>query len=185
MSYVVYLDERKKLILRPDCIAMCPALMGLDDREVLVIALIYDNYSTLRRYNESDRIRRAILQIYENDNNPKLLSALEDPQPNHRITNAVNAYKSLQYDPKVALMNKYQQMINDLQEKMSISDGNTALKNNLASMELLRKSIQGLENEITDDVISQGVLKGDQENSLLEIWQKNRKLYQAMFEKKK
>ena len=184
MSYVLYIDEKKRLVLHPACISLCPPLTALSHEELIVIALVYDNHSTLRRYNEGDRIRRAILQVYDLNNNPKLLAELENPTANGRIANAVSAYKSLQFDPKVELANKYQQMISDLQEKMSADDGPNALKNNLASMDLLRKSIRELENEITDDVLKEGQLKGDQENSLLEIWQKNIRNYNVIKNKK-
>lgn len=183
MSYVLHIDEKKNLVLHPACIALCPPLTALSHEELIVIALVYDYHSTLRRFNEVDRIRRAILQVF-NDNVPSLLEALENPKPNHRITNAVRAYKSLQFDRKEELIIKYQKMVNDLQEKMDINNGGTALKNDLASMDMLNKSIKALENEITDDIISQGQLKGGQENSLLEIWQKNIKNYYAIADKK-
>jgi len=87
-----------------------------------------------------DRIRRAILQIFD-DNSPKLLDALENPQPNHRITNAVNAYKSLQYDPKTELALAYQRKIDSLQELLEGENGPTAISNILKSIAELRKSI--------------------------------------------
>lgn len=176
MSYIFYLNEKAKILLRPACIQLCPELASLNEKELLVIMLVYDNHSTLRRYNEMDRIRRAILQIFD-DNSPKLLDALENPQPNHRITNAVNAYKSLQYDPKTELALAYQRKIDSLQELLESENGPTAISNILKSIAELRKNIHSLENEIAQDVIAEGRIEGDKELSFLEKLQSNRKLY--------
>lgn len=183
MSLLFTTDIKGKAILRPACYKLCPELSALEEREMMTIILAFDYWSPLRRYNEADRIRRAILMVYD-DNNPKLLKALEDRPAHDRITNAVEAYKSLQYDPKIALAEKYQQTVNDLQESINANLGDRELQNKLVNIDRLRKSIMALEQEITDDIIEKGRLQGDGELSYLEEMQSNKKLYDTVTKKK-
>jgi hypothetical protein len=176
MSYLLAIDEKRGLILRPACLKLCPALSGLTDKEAVVIALVYDDQSTLRRFHEEDRIRRAILQVYSN-NNPELLKELENPSPHSRITNAVEAYKSLQYNPKEELKKTFQKKIDSLQDLLEQETGPTGIKNILASILELRKNIQALDNEIAEDIIAEGRIEGDKELSFLEKLEENPKLY--------
>lgn len=184
MSLLFTVDIKEKLVIRPACYKLCPELSGLDEKELMVIVLVFDYWSPLRRYNEADRIRRALLMVYD-DNNPKLLKALEERPSHDRITNAIEAYKSLQYDPKIALAEKYQQTINDLQESINAGLGDRELQSKLSNIDRLRKSVMALEQEITDDVIAQGKLQGDAELSYLENMQANKKLYESVTKKKK
>lgn len=184
MSLLFTVDIKNKVLLRPDCYKLCPELSALDEKEIMVLILSFDYWSPFRRYNEKDRIRRSVLEVYL-DNNPKLLEALDNPQPNHRITNAVNAYKSLQYNPKIALVEQYQKTINDLQESINAQLGDRELQSKLTNIERLRKSIMALETEITDDVIAKGRIQGDGQLSYLEEMQANKKLYEAVTKQKR
>lgn len=184
MSLLFTVDTKERVILRPACYQLCPELSALDEKEMLVIILVYDDWSPLRRYNERDRIARAILMVYD-DNNPKLLKALETRPPHDRITNAINAYNSLQFNPKVELVKKYQATIADLQESINAQLGDRELQSKLRNIDQLRKSIMALEQEITDDIIAHGKLQGNAELSYLENMQANKKLYDSVTMKKK
>jgi hypothetical protein len=184
MSLIIDVDIKNNTILRPGVLGLCPALGALDERELIVVALVYDNCSPMRRYNLGDRIRRSILQVYENDNNPKLLSALENMEDGHRITRAVYYYKGLQYDRKEAMIEQYKVMIDDVRDQMDVSGGTTKLKKDLESIEMLEKSIKALEAERDDDIVAMGVLKGGADNSLIELWQKNLKNWESIKNKK-
>lgn len=184
MSLLFTVDTKENVILRPDCYRLCPELSALNEKEMLVIILVYDDWSPLRRYNERDRITRALLMVY-NDNNPKLLKALEERPAHDRITNAINAYNSLQYNPKAELVKKYQDTISDLQESINANLGDRELQSKLSNIDRLRKSIMALEQEITDDIIAQGKLQGDAELSYLENMQANKKLYESVTKRKK
>lgn len=183
MSLLIHIDVKNKLVLRPACVHLCPELSVLSEKELMVIILVYDNYSVLRRYNEADRIRRAILMIFD-DNEPKLLDALEKRPPHDRITVAVEAYKSLQYDPKIELANAYQKKIDSLTSSLERETGPTAISNILKSISELRKNKLALETEVANEVIEQGKIKGDQELSYLEELQSNRKRYELLTRKK-
>jgi hypothetical protein len=182
MSYVIDLDIRNKIILRPACVQLCPELGGLSDDEIIFIALSYDYKSPLRRYNQQDRIRRAMIQAF-GDNVPKILEAIEHNDINHRIIVAIEAYKSLQYDEKEELKNTYKEKIVQLQGQIPSLDGRN-LENALKSIDMLTNRIKSIENEIYEDAIKEGQLKGSQELSHLEVLQKNKKNYDLVRNRK-
>lgn len=184
MSYLISIDGKKNIVLRPACIQLYPELATLDELELVFLVKAFDyHYKPLRRYNEMDRVRRAMLDTW-GDNKPRLIEDIESKDPSRRINICINAYKALQYNPKIEQAEAYQRKINELQEKLADADGPTEIKNILSSQELLRKQISSLENEILEDVISEGQLKGDQELSYLEVLQRNPKLYKAVQERK-
>lgn len=180
MSLLIDLDARGGFILRPIVLEMCPELKALDEKELRVIIMIYDNFSLFRQFNERTRIGYAITKVY-NDNNPKLLAALEDKPANHRITNAVNAYKSLQYNRKAELVKTFEATIDELQESINGGLDDKVIDTKLKSIERLMKSIHSLEKEIIEDIQEQGKIEGNQTLSLLEIFQSNRQAYQQSF----
>lgn len=169
--------------MRPIVLKMCPEFSALDEKEILVISYVYDYYSIYRQHNERSRIAYAIMRVY-GDNNPKLLDALEKPVANSRITNAVNAYKSLQYDPKIELAHKYQETVDEIQTQINSDLSEKELDTKLKNIDRLRKSIQSLEHEITDQLIADEQLKGDQTLSLVERLQRNKNLWLQVIKKR-
>jgi hypothetical protein len=182
MSYVIYLDTKNKVALRPACVALCPELSGISDEELCFIAAAYDYHSPFRRFNQQDRIRRAMIEAF-GDNNPKILKAIEDDDKSHRIMVAIEAYKSLQYDEKEELKQTYRNKVAQLQGEIPTLDGK-ALENCLKSIDMLNNRIKAIENEIYEDVLKEGQLKGDQQNSYIEILQRNKKNYEIVRNKK-
>lgn len=184
MSYLIAIDDKKNIVLRPACIQLYPELATLDELEVVFLVKAFDyHYKPLRRYNETDRVRRAMLDTW-GDNKPRLIEDIESKDPTRRINICINAYKALQYNSKIEQSEAYQRKINELQEKLANADSPTDIKNILSSQELLRKQISSLESEILDDIISEGQLKGDQELSYLEVLQRNKKLYESVQNRK-
>jgi hypothetical protein len=96
---------------------------------------------------------------------------------------AVEAYKSLQFDEKEELKNTYREKIVQLQGQIPELDGR-GLENALKSIDMLTNRIKSIENEIYEDTIKEGQLKGSQELSYLEILQKNKKNYDLVRNKK-
>lgn len=183
MSLLIYADQKNAILLRPAVLKLCPEFSALDEKEMLTIILVYDYHSIYRQHNERARIAYAITAVY-GDNNPKLLLALESPVPNSRISNAVNAYKSLQYDPKIELVQTYQKTINDIQREISSDLTEKELDTKLKNIDRLRKSILAMDLEITEGLIQEGQIKGDQTLSFLEQLQKNKQLYESVIRKK-
>jgi hypothetical protein len=184
MSYLFHIDSRSKTVLRPECVKLCPELAALDEQEVLFIILAFDHFSPLRRYPEQDRVRRSMLQVWM-DNKPKLLAAIEGGDHHHRINVAIRAYKSLQYDPKVELIDKYQETVDTIRTEITSELSDKDLKSKLENIKQLREHIRALDVEITEAIIEEGQIKGDQELSYLEKIQKNKQLYEYVTKKKK
>lgn len=176
MSYLFYIDEKNNAILHRDCVNLCPELSVLTEQEVLFIILAYDNHSIYRQFPEDDRIRKAMIHVY-NDNNPKLMQR-------DVIKNAIEAYKSLQFNPKIDLASKYQKKIDSLLSKLETDDNPTSNKNTLVVINDLRKSILALETEIAEEVEQDGVIKGGKSLSWLEKIQRNQKYYKSVIAKK-
>lgn len=184
MSYLFYIDPKSNILLRPECVQLCPELGALDEDELLFIIKAFDHFSPLRRYPEQDRIRRSMLDVWH-DNKPKIIAAIESGDMHHRINVAIRAYKALQYDPKIELINKYQETVDEIKQSITSDLSDKELKSKLENIENLRKHIKALETEITEVIIEEGQLKGDQELSYLERLQRNKKLYEYVTSNKK
>ncbi len=184
MSYLIAIDVRGHLVLRPACIQLFPELSALSHDEVLFIVYAYDAHSPLKRYHEADRVRRALLHVFHGTNT-KLLPIIEGGDPHHRINVAIRAYKALQYDPKVELINTYQETIDDIKLSINSELSDKDLKSKLENIANLRKHVQALETELASETIEEGQLQGDMELSYLEKLQKNKELYEYVTTKKK
>lgn len=183
MSLLIDIDTRNNIILRPIVVQMCPELSALNEKELLTIILIYDYFSLYRQFNERTRIGYAITKVYD-DNNPKLLEALENKPAGHYITAAINAYKSLQYNRKGELIRKFEETIDELQESINGDLDDKTMDSKLKSIDRLRKQVSSLEKEVTEELIEQNKIEGDQRLSYIEIFQSNREAYKNMLKKK-
>ncbi len=182
MSYVIDIDIKGKVVLREACVKLCPELGAISEEELIFIAIAYDYKSPWRRYNQQDRIRRGLIEAF-GDNNPKILAAIEQNDRSHRIVVAIEAYKSLQYDKNEELKITYQNKINLLQDQIPVLDGKQ-LEIALNSIDTLSDRIKALDNEILEDMIAEGKLQGDKQNSYLETLQKNKRNYELVQNKK-
>jgi len=176
MSYLFYIDEQKSIVLRPDCAKLCPELSVLNDKELLMIILIYDYHSMYRQFPEEDRKRKAMVHVYG--------ESVHELFEKQIIKNAIDAYKSLQYDPKIELAVSYQKKIDKMLEIMATDDTPTGSKKTLETIDLFRKAIRELENEVNDNVAAKGQIKGGQELSFIEDLMKNQKYYKSVIAKK-
>ena len=110
MSYLFYADVKNNKVLHPDVVKLSPELALLSSEEVLFIILAYDYNSIYRQFPEKQRVSKAIWHVY-NDSVPNLLNEEKRPQ---RIKSAIEAYKSLQYNRNIELVEMYNKKIDDL-----------------------------------------------------------------------
>lgn len=176
MSYLFYIDQVGQKILHPDCLKLCPELSVLDEEEALCLILAYDNFSPYRQFPEQERIYRASMQVFS-DNNPKLFSSL-------KWQNAVTSYQSLQYNPKLELVKTYQAKIQKMQELIEEDDTEGTINKCLKIIKELRKSISELDGEIIDEFVQEGQVVGGANLSWLEILMRNKQLFNAKTQKK-
>lgn len=177
MSLLFYIDEQNCVVLRPDCARLCPELTGVNDKELLMIILAYDNYSPFRQFPEAERRRKAMVMVFGEN-----VDELFDKQI---VKNAIHSYKSLQYDPKIELQLTYQRKIDKMLELMEVDDSPTSNKKTLETIDLFRKAIRELEEEVSKSTIDKGQIKGGHELSFLEDIMRSQKYFNSVIEPKK
>ena len=176
MSYLFYVDEKNNCLLRPDCYKLSPELSVLTEKEVFFIILAYDYQSIYRQFPEHDRIRKAMFHAFD-DNVPGLLEKTS-------IRIAIEAYKSLQYDPKIELARRYQRRIDSMLELLDVDTSPTSIEKTSKAIDTLRKTIRELEQEVSESVKDKGVIKGGMELSFIEEIMQNKKYYESVIAKK-
>jgi hypothetical protein len=172
MSYLFYIDEKNALVIRPDCYKLSPELSAVSEKDMLFIILAFDYHSIYRQFPEHERIKKAMFHVYEKYD-PEILNK-------HSIKLAIEAYKGLQYDPKIHLAERYQKKIDRLLEILDEEDSATAIEKNTKAIDSLRKNIIELENEIAESIIKKGQVKGEQELGWLEELKTNKKHFASL-----
>jgi hypothetical protein len=176
MSYLIHINEKSNTILHPDAVKLFPGFNVLSQDEILFIVLAYDYCSPYSGFTEDDRLRKASLHVWS-DNRIELLSK-------QKIKNAIEAYKGLQYNPKIELNRAYQRKIDELILAMEGVISADLIKKTMESIKLLRTSIRELEQEVLAVYEEEGKMVGGGERSFLENMHKNRDLYKKIVQKK-
>lgn len=176
MSYLIKINEKTNQVLHPEAVKLFPGFNVLSEEEILFIVYAYDYCSPFSAFPEEDRVRRASLQVWA-DNRLELLT-----KP--KIKNAIEAYKSLQYNPKIELTKAYQDKINEIQIRLLVETSDQKIKAMLESIKNLRASIRELEQEVLAVYEEEGKLIGGGERSFLENMLKNKELYKKVVAKK-
>ena len=176
MSYLIAINEKSNQILHPDAVKLFPGFNVLSSDEILFIVLAYDYCSPFSGFTEDERLRRASLHIWA-DNKLDLLNK-------QKIKNAIEAYKGLQYNPKIELSRSYQKKIDELSSAIEGVTAPDLIKKTVESINLLRKSIRELEQEVLSVYEEEGTMVGGGERSFLENMHKNKELYKKVVQKK-
>lgn len=180
MSMLFYADIKNNILLHPDVLKLKPELGLLTDKEALFIILAYDYNSIYRQYPERQRVSKAIWHVF-NDNVPNLLDEEKRPQ---KIKRAIEAYKALQYNRNIELVEMYNRKIDNLLEILETDSSVNGIKNNMDSIDRFRKAIRSIEEEIIEEKMIDGELKGNIKRSFLEKMQSNDKMYLAVTAKR-
>ena len=180
MSYLFYIDQKNNKVLHPDVVKLSPELSLLSSEEVLFIILAYDYNSIYRQFPEKQRVSKAIFHVW-NDNMPNIL---DDNKRPHRIKSAIEAYKGLQYNRNIELIEMYNRKIDELLRLLEAEQSTTGIKNNMDSIDKFRKAIRSIELEVVEEKLMDGELKGNIKLSFLEKLQGNDKMYKAVTAKR-
>lgn len=176
MAMLFYIDEQKNLVLRPECAKLSPELAVLDEKELLLIILVYDYHSIYRQFPEADRRRRAMIHVYGES-----VMEVFDKQI---IKDAIFAYTSLQYDRRVELIIKYQREVDKMVELLELDETTTGKKKSMEAIDLFTKKIEELENRHLESIKQKGQIKGNQEMSWIEDIMSNQKYFKSVIDKK-
>lgn len=180
MSYLFLIDEKKKTVLHPFAIKLCPELAVLTEKEILFLIFAFDYNSPYKQFPERQRLSKAIFAAY-GDNVPELLEEEKRPK---KIKLAIESYKSLQYNANQELITTYQKKIDMAQGQIIGEETPIRLKNLRDIISGFRNDIRELQTEVVAQSIVEAELKGDRELSLLEQWQSNKKMYDSIRYKK-
>jgi len=144
----------------------------LDEKEILFVVLYADYNSIYRQFPDHQRRRKAMFHAFNEDETDIIESA--------RVQMAVEDYISLQYSPKIETARKYQQKIDRLLQNLDDEESPTQIKKITDAISQLRDNIRNLEKEIDEQVITEGVIKGNMTLSHLEKIQSNPKIYHSI-----
>lgn len=176
MSYLFYISEKENIVLRPECYKLAPELSTLTEKDILFIALAYDYHSIYRQFPEHERIRKSMFHAFDGYD-PEYINKTS-------IKLAIEAYKGLQYDPKIELAARYQKKIDSLLGQLDTDDSPSSIKKITDAIDSLRKNIMDLNNEVANNIVNKGQVKGDQSLSWLEELQSNQKYYRTLIARK-
>jgi hypothetical protein len=176
MSMLISIDAKKNQILHPEVLKLCDSFAALTEKEMLAVVLYADYSSIYKQFPEHERKRKAIFHAFD-DNVPGFFEK-------GYVQSAVNDYMSLQYNPKIELIKRYQKTIDSFTETMEIDSSPTFVKKTIDTVAALRKSISDLENEVDEQTLNDGVIKGNMQLSHLERIMSNKKHYQSIIAKK-
>jgi len=176
MSLLFYVDDKNCVLLRPDCVKLCPELGVLNEKEVMLIIYTYDYHGPYRQFPEADRKRKAMTHVY-GENVPEKFD-----EPTIKI--AIEAYKSLQYIPEIDQEAIYRAKIEKLNAQLEIDDSPTSIKKTIDAIHTCEEAIRDLQKRATDAIVAKGQIKGGQELSFIEEIMKNRKYYLSVTAKR-
>ena len=162
------LAKDNSVILHKDCYKLCPELKVLTEQQMLYVILAYDYKSPYVQLPLEERRRTARSQVYK--------SMKMDPEKKKLVSNAIQLYISLQYEPKRETLDTYQSKIKMLERELMATLDTTEITKITRSIQHLMKSYDEVQKEIERSEIMEE-LEGGGKLSLLEKMQNSRKLY--------
>lgn len=176
MSYLICIDFKNKQILHPEVMKLVDSFEHLTHQEMLYVALFADYSSVYKQFPEHERRRKAMWYAF-NENEEELISS-------QKIKIAVEDYISLQYNPKIELINRYQKKIDKLLDLLDADDSPTAIEKITKAINSLRDNIRNLQYEVDEQVRLEGQIKGDRQLSYIEKMIANKKQYESVVAKR-
>lgn len=176
MSYLIAINERTKEVLHPEVLKFCDAFTLLNEKEMLYVVLFTDYSSIYKQFPEHERKRRAMWHAFD-ENESQLIES-------QKIKDAIEQYTTLQYNPKIELVNKFRKKIESELMLLEIDETSIGLKKHLENIALLETQIANLQNQVTDQLKADGVIKGDRQLSFLEQKLSDKKSYKDIKNKK-
>lgn len=182
MSYLFYVDEREKIVLRPEALKLKEELRVLNDKEIYFIIMYCDYHSPYHQLPEVQKRNNAMWEAF-GDNVPGLLD-----KPKIKV--AIEAYTALQYNDKIELIKRYRTKLDRISQRFLSpeydEDSPTSNSNLMKTISQLRDAIRELDQEVAQEMKDSGQIKGDSELSLLEDYlTRNIERYEAIQKGKK
>lgn len=180
MSMLFFVDAKNNILLHPYVAKMSPELSLLTEKEVLFVIFAYDYNSIFRQFSEHERMRRSSWRVY-GDYKPELANAEKHTQV---IKAAISAYKGLQYNRNIELIESYNRKIDLLTAILEEDNSSIGISKAMTSIDQLRKAIRLIEAEVLEEKLLDGQLTGKVQLSWIEKAKQNTKQYQSMISKR-
>lgn len=160
-------DREKKVILNPDAVKICPVLKDISEQDLFFILLAYDYHGPYKQFPEEERFRKASKEVYGKVSETKLKALAE----------AIEAYRSLQYDTCRETVINYKKKIVQMNQ-MLMDEASPRLVNEISkSIEHLMDRCEAIQKEVDRDEQTLA-LKGGGSLTYIEKFQANRKLFE-------
>lgn len=176
MSYLFYVDEKNNAVLHPEIVKLIPSFRALSEKEVLFIVLCYDYHSPYKQHPEHQRKRKAMLHAFDYEDKDLIESS--------RMQVAITDYISLQYDRRIETARGYEKKIDNLVASIQEEDNPKKIREIDEAVDSLQRRIRALQNEVSEQIQKEGVVKGNAKLSYIEKVMSNRKHFLAVTAKK-
>lgn len=176
MSYLIQINEKTGEVLHPEVVKLSDSFDLLTEKEMLFVVLFTDYNSIYKQFPEHERKRRAMWHAF-NENEQDIIES-------ERVKIAIQEYTSLQFNPDIELINRFQKKIENLLELLDADDSPSGIEKTTKAINSLRQNIISLQNKVTDQIKADGVIKGERQLSFLEKVKANKKLYLSMISKR-
>ena len=170
--YLFSINKKGTILINPEAVKLCPELSVLDEKEVRFLILSYDYESPFNQQPEVERLHRAKNMVY--DNEPGLNTK------DRKWLNAVEAYKSLQYNAKREMMRVYEKKLTVLSAELATEDSTTKIKSILESQKLIRTAIKELMEDLVETEEKRVTIRGGGQLSFIEQMMSNIQEYKRI-----
>jgi hypothetical protein len=172
MYGIFRVDSNLQVILSKDAAMLCPELTKISEDELKYIILAYDYLeSPFRKKPPEERKRIAKRKVFGNSK--------KNIEASSEMKKAIEAYRSLIYDPRKEATDNYRQKIHTLNMEIAHINDYKEIKEKANIIEFLQKKIDDYENEIVSEEVNMEIkLKGNKELSYLEIWQRRKQAFE-------
>ena len=142
MSYLIEINKKGNVILRPECLKLWPEFAYLSGQEMLAVILAYDYFSAYRQYPQDERERRARIHVFKSER----ADIFKEP----KIIKAVMMYRSLQYDSRREQIIVYNRKIANITKSLEQldDDAHKETKDLLATSKAFQTAINELQDEL-------------------------------------
>lgn len=175
--YLFSINKKGTILINPEVVKLCLEFAVLSEREMRFLILAYDYESPFNQQPESDRIHRAKNMVYDMDEGPNLNE--------QKWINAIDRYKSLQYNPKRETMRVYERKLSLLSNELTNEESSTKIKQILESQKLIRISLKELSEDLAEAEEKKAQIKGGGRLSFIEDIMTNMQEYKQATRQKK
>ncbi len=171
------LSKDHKVIIHPEILKFVSEFSVLSNQEMLFVILATDYCSIFAQFTSDERLRRACYHVYGD--------YIIDIEKSYKIQAAIQAYNSLQYNPKLEQVKVYQNKINQLLVELEDLSDSKKINDNMTATSKLRAGIRELEQEVIEMYQEEeGDLVGGGERTFIEKIMKNKAYFDSIVKKK-